>query len=46
MTNISLAQYARFLGSNSVLQMAQKVGLTPPPPPISVRNLIDFGVRP
>jgi hypothetical protein len=42
MTDISLVQYARLLGSNTVIGMAQKVGLTPPPPPISVRNLINL----
>ncbi len=45
MTDISLIQYARLLGSNTVIGMAQKVGLTPPPPPISVRNLIDLAGR-
>lgn len=39
---ISLIQYARCLGSNTVIGMAQKVGLTPPPPPISVRHLLDL----
>jgi hypothetical protein len=42
MTDISLIQYARLLGANTVIGMAQKVGLTPPPPPISVRNLINL----
>jgi hypothetical protein len=42
MTDISLIQYARLLGSNTVIGMAEKVGLAPPPPPISVRNLIDL----
>ncbi|MGH7869903.1 MAG: hypothetical protein ACREP9_20275, partial [Candidatus Dormibacteraceae bacterium] len=42
MTDISLIQYARLLGSNTVIGMAQKVGLRPPPPPISVRNLINL----
>jgi hypothetical protein len=41
MTDISLIQYARILGSTTVIGMAGKVGLTPPPPPISVRNLVD-----
>lgn len=41
----SLIQYARLLGSNTLLGMAEKVGLTPPPPPISVRNLIDLAGR-
>jgi hypothetical protein len=45
MTGISLIQYARLLGSNTVIGMAEKVGLTPPPPPISVRNLIDLAGR-
>lgn len=45
MTDISLIQYARLLGSNTVIGMAQKVGLTPPPPPISVRDLIDLAGR-
>lgn len=45
MTDISLIQYARLLGSNTVIGMAEKVGLTPPPPPISVRNLVDLAGR-
>ena len=45
MNDISLIQYARLLGSNTVIGMAQKVGLTPPPPPISVHNLIDLAGR-
>ena len=40
MANISLNQYALILGANTVIGMAQKVGLNPPPPTISVRNLI------
>jgi hypothetical protein len=40
MTDVSLIQYARLLGSNTVIGMAEKVGLTPPPPPISVRNIV------
>ena len=45
MTDISLLQYARLLGSNTVIGMAERVGLKPPPPPISVRNLIDLAGR-
>jgi hypothetical protein len=45
MADISLIQYARLLGSNTVIGMAEKVGLTPPPPPISVRNLVDLAGR-
>jgi hypothetical protein len=45
MTSISLVQFARLLESNSALGLAQKVGLTPPPPPISFRNLIDLAGR-
>ena len=45
MTGISLIQYARLLGSNTVIGMAEKVGLTPPPPPISVSNLINLAGR-
>jgi hypothetical protein len=45
MTDISLIQYARLLGANTVTGMAQKVGLAPPPPPISVRNMIDLAGR-
>ena len=40
MANISLSQYALILGANTVIGMAEKVGLKPPPPTISVRNLI------
>lgn len=40
MAKISLNQYAEILGANTVIGMAQKVGLKPPPPTISVRNLI------
>jgi hypothetical protein len=46
MASISLVQVARLLGTNSVLGMAQKCGLTPPPPPISVRNLISLAEHP
>lgn len=42
----SLKQFGRFLGSNTVIGMAQKVGLTPPPPPLSVRNLVHLAGRP
>jgi hypothetical protein len=42
MSNISLRQYALFLGSNTVIGMARKVRLTPPPPPISVRNVVSL----
>jgi hypothetical protein len=45
MTEISLLKYARLLGSNTVIGMAEKVGLTPPPPPISVRNIIALAGR-
>jgi hypothetical protein len=46
MANISLVEYARFLGSNKVSGMAQKVRLVwPPPPPVSVRNLVDSAGR-
>jgi hypothetical protein len=46
MDSIGLVQFARLLGTNSVLGMAQKCGLTPPPPPISVRNLIYLAEHP
>jgi hypothetical protein len=42
----SLNQIAQLLGSNTVIGMAQKVGLTPPPPSISVRNLINLADPP
>jgi hypothetical protein len=42
----SLLDFARRLGSNTVIGMAQKVGLPPPPPPISVRNLINLADPP
>jgi hypothetical protein len=43
MAYVGLLQFARFLGSNTVRGMVQKVGLKwPPPPPISVRNLIQL----
>ena len=45
MTEIKLVPFARLLGTNSVLGMAQKVGLAPPPPPISVRNVVDLASR-
>jgi hypothetical protein len=45
MADTSLVQFARLLGSDSVLGMAQKVGLTLPLPPISVRNVIDLARR-
>jgi hypothetical protein len=45
MTDISLIQYARLLGSNTMIGMAEKVGLTPPPPPISMRNLVELAGR-
>ncbi|MBV9672634.1 MAG: hypothetical protein JO076_07390 [Verrucomicrobia bacterium] len=45
MTDISLIQYARLLGSNTVIGMAEKVGLTRPPPPISVHNLVALAGR-
>jgi hypothetical protein len=38
----SLILLGRILGSKSVIGMAAKVGLSPPPPPISVRHLIDL----
>src|SRR5438046_5737573 len=45
MADISLIEFARLLGSNTVIGMAQKVGLTAPPPPISVRTLVrSFGL--
>ena len=35
-----------FFGSNNVSRIAQKVGLVwPPPPPVSVRNLVDLAGR-
>ena len=42
MADIRLDEYARLLGSNTVIGMAEKVGLTRPPPRISVRNLVDL----
>jgi hypothetical protein len=45
MADISLIQFARLLGSNTLLGMAQKVGLTPPPPPISARNIVVLAGR-
>jgi len=44
MANIRLRQYVPFLGSNTVIGMAQKVGLTRPPP-VSVRNLINLAEK-
>jgi hypothetical protein len=45
--SISLGPFAIALGSNSVSGMAQKVGLKwPPPPLISVRNLIGIAGQP
>lgn len=44
MTDVSLIQFARLLGSKTLIGMAQKMGLTPPPPPISIRHLIDLAV--
>jgi hypothetical protein len=40
MAGIGLIQFARILGSHTVISMARKVGLNPPPPPISVRALV------
>jgi hypothetical protein len=45
MSNISLRQWSSILGSNTVIGMARAVGLTPPPPPISVRNLVNFAIQ-
>jgi hypothetical protein len=45
MANISLNQYALILGANTVIGMAKKVGLKPPPPKISVRNLISLAAK-
>ena len=42
MSNISLNQYGRLLGSRSVIGIAGKLGVGPPPPPISVRHLLDL----
>jgi hypothetical protein len=36
----SLTEFARLVGSNTLLGIAQKLGVSPPPPPISVRSLI------
>ena len=46
MSNISLRQLASFLHSNTVIGMARRVGLTPPPPPISVRHLVNLANPP
>jgi hypothetical protein len=47
MPSISLRPFTAALGSNSVSGMAQKVGLKwPPPPPISVRNLMRIAGQP
>jgi hypothetical protein len=40
MANISTLPYARLLGANTVIGMAQKVGLSAPPPAISLRNVL------
>jgi hypothetical protein len=42
---ISLNQYGEILGAKTVIGMAQKVGLKPPPPTISVRNLISLAAK-
>jgi hypothetical protein len=43
--SLSLRRFGQLLGSNTVIGMAQKVGVTPPPPRISVRELIrSFGL--
>ena len=45
MATISLLKLGRLLGSNTVLGMAKIFGVTPPPPPISVRALVEsFGL--
>ncbi len=47
MPDISLLEFARFLGSDRTSGMAQKVGLKwPPPPSISVRNLVQLAGLP
>jgi hypothetical protein len=45
MADIDLADYASLLGSQTVRGMAAKVGLNPPPPPISVRNLVKLAAN-
>ncbi len=40
MKDIRVLQFARLLGSKTVSDMAQKVGLKWPPPPISLRNVV------
>jgi len=40
MADISVLPYARLLGTNTVIGMAQKVGLSAPPPAISLRNVL------
>src|SRR5690242_19319694 len=42
MSDISLNQYGRLLGSLTVIGIAGKVGVGPPPPPVSVRHLLDL----
>lgn len=45
MATISLLKFGRLLGSNTVLGMAKILGVTPPPPPISIRALVEsFGL--
>lgn len=41
----SLIKFAGILGSNTVVGMAQKLGLSRPPPRISVRDLFDLAQR-
>jgi hypothetical protein len=45
MADISLNAFARFFGVNTLLGFAQKVGLNPPPPPVSMRNVVDLAER-
>jgi hypothetical protein len=41
MPDISILQFARAVHETTLLGVAQKVGVKPPPPPISVRNLFN-----
>ena len=45
MAYISVFPFLRYYGVRTLLGMARKLGLNPPPPPISVRNLVDCAVR-